>query len=879
MTLSAGTKLGPYEVLAPIGAGGMGEVYKARDTRLGRSVAVKVLPAHLAANPEFRQRFEREAKIISSLNHPHICALYDVGQQNGIDYLIMEYLEGETLAQRLAPGPLPPEQVVRYGMQIADALDKAHRRSLTHRDLKPGNIMLTAAGAKLLDFGLAKTAATSSPAELSTPTQSLSLTAAGNIVGTVQYMSPEQLQGKDADARSDIFALGAVLYEMLTARKAFEGVTQATVLGAILHADPPPVAHGALNRVIRRCLAKDPEERWQSARDVMLELREPASVVQAPIAAPARRAPKLAWALAAACFLVAVVLAVLHFRPAAPMQVMRFTVSAPPNGAFNSAPVISPDGTHLAFSGLAPATFLWVRPLDSLASRSLAGTEGGRVLFWSPDSRSVGFFATGKLKRIDISGGPPQVLADASPYGGTWSRDGVIVFTPTARSGLRRVSAVGGPATPVTTLDASRGEVSHRWPYFLPDGRHFLYLATANAAEGTGVYIASLEGGTKAAKRLFGGTAAAIYAPLPGGNGRRGHLLALEQNTLQARPFDASRLEVTGLPFPVAELSGAAGFDIWNFDAYSASRTGLLVYLPDMGLASTKLAWFDREGKLLGNAAQAFRLSHPALSPDEKRVAFEIPDPRSGQWDLWVTDLTRNVNSRFTFETSNESGPVWSADGSQLFFMANRNGAYRLFRKLASGAGGEEQVLESTNWILPTGVLSDRFLVYHELDPSTKWDLWILPLTGDRKPMVFLKGPFEELNGQFSPDGRWLAYNSNETGGTEVYIQSFPPSGAKWQISTGGGSHPRWRRDGKELYYLAGDQKIMAVEIRGATTLEPGQPRPLFQARGSGLLLTNLIFPYTVSGDGKRFLINSNIEEGSQSPVVVVVNWIAALKR
>jgi Tol biopolymer transport system component len=887
MSLAAGTKLGPYEILSPLGAGGMGEVYKARDTRLERTVAVKVLPTHMSASPEVRQRFEREAKTISQLSHPHICALYDVGRQNDVEFLVMELLEGETLSDRLAKGPLPLEQALRYGQEIADALDKAHRQGIVHRDLKPGNVMLTKSGAKLLDFGLAKAMA---PPEAkssltSLPTQQ-GLTQEGTILGTFQYMAPEQLEGKDADARTDIFAFGATLYEMATGNKAFSGSTQASLIGAILHTEPAPISQRqpmsppALDRVVKTCLAKDPEERWQSAADAGRELKWIAEGSQAgapvPLVTRRKTRERLAWALVGASLLAALGHAVVHFReaPAEPRPI-RFFVFPPELTTLRGGPAapqaaVSPDGRYLAFAATAldKTNQLWVRPLDSVVAQKLAGTEDASFPFWSPDSRFIGFFTPGKLKKVGVSGGPPQALCDAPEgNGGTWSRDGVIVFAPNREGVLARVSATGGIPAPVTALDRRRQETAHVWPQFLPDGRHFLYLRLSGRRENRGLYVRSLA--SEEAGLVLRTEVRAAYTP-------PGYLLFVQQGTLMAQRFDPNRLQLTDEPVRVAEQvaynpsNGRTTFSV-SENGVIAYRTGLVGGVP-MG----ELVWYDRGGKRIGPAGAPGLYLRPALSPDGKSVAVQRRDPQTGTDDIWLVDLARSTVSRLTFGSSNQTHPTWSPDGSRIAFASDQDGLSNLYQKISSGAGSEELLLSSdTSKYVTDWSLDGRYIAYENQGPGTGSDLWVLPLSGDRKPIPYLRTEFNEAQGQFSPDGRWMAYSSNESGRTEVYVQAFPASGGKWQISTAGGSFPRWRRDGKELFYRTADQKLMAVAVQTDSTFQAGQPRALFETRTSEVP----VIPYAVSADGQRFLVNTAIEDTNTSPITVVLNWIAEVAK
>jgi len=901
MPLAPGVNLGPYQILSAIGAGGMGEVYKARDTRLDRTVAVKVLPPHLAERAEWRQRFEREARAISSLNHPHICALYDVGHQDGIAYLVMEYLEGDTLSARLARGPLPMEQVLRFAVEIADALALAHRQSVFHRDLKPGNIMLTQAGTKLLDFGLAKLGAAPVQGALDElPTQEASLTAKGTILGTFPYMAPEQMEGKDTDSRTDIFAFGAVLYEMATAKKAFEGKSHASIAAAILERDPPPIstlqplAPPALDRIVKRCLAKDPDDRWQSARDLMFELKEvsltpgPSPPTPGPRGRPLGPTPKVWIAATALCLLAGVGLALIHFGekpPEAPSY--RFQVPPPAKSSIDTF-ALSPDGRYLVFTAAAAGkSQLWLRPLDSLEAQALPGADGAQFPFWSPDSRFIAFFAQSKLKKVAVTGGPPLTLCDAvDGRGGSWNRDGVIVFAPIGTGALSRVPAAGGTPAPVTQGDPGGGGAGiHRFPHFLPDGRHFLYLGILGPLQGNGIQLGSFD--SRDTRRLLADLSSPAFVPAPGA--QNGHLLFIRENSLMALPFDPGRLQPAGEAFPVAQQVGFGM--VLNHGLFSASDNGILAYQAGFrsGLGR-ELAWFDREGKKLGAAVATGNLLGPALSPDEKRVAVQHAE--QGGSDLWMHEPARGSATRFTFGPRVSGFPVWSPDGSRIAYAANRKGRHELYQhelyqKVATGAGQEELLLESAANKRPTDWSRDgRLLLYGAVDPKTRWDLWVLPMSGDagaRKPAPYLQTEFDESQGRFSPDGRWVAYVSNESGIQQVYVQPFPASGAKVQISTGGGFEPKWRADGQELFFVTLDRKLMAVTVQaspsGRPSLEPGVPRLLFESQIAVTAATGLTSYYEPSADGRRFLINAREERAGESPVTIVVNWLAALKR
>ncbi len=882
MTIEAGARLGPYEIVAPVGAGGMGEVYRAKDTRLGRDVAVKVLPAHMSSSPELRQRLEREAKTISQLSHPHICMLHDVGHQDGTDYLVMEFLEGETLADRLAKGALPVEQALRIGIEIAGALDAAHRSGIVHRDLKPGNVMLTKSGVKLLDFGLAKLAA--SPASqvsqaTSVPTalqESHPLTSRGTILGTFQYMSPEQLEGKDADARSDIFAFGCVLYEMLTGQKAFTGKSQASLIGSIMNTEPPPISSiqpmipPALDRVVKGCLAKEPEHRWSTAHDVMLQLQwvaegGSAAGLPAPIAARRKSREKLAWGVAAALLLAALGLGYGFLRRAPkPPRVVRFEIAVPPDITAIDAPKISPDGKTLAFNATNKEgkTQIWLRPLNALTAQPLAGTEGTRRPFWSPDSRFLAFMADGKLKKIDVTGGPPTKICDApTAVDGSWSPQGVILLDGTGVDPILRVNAAGGTPVVAVKPDAEKKIFQVGWPEFLPDGRHFIYLALNQKPEDTGYRIGSLD--SAETKPFAPAQTMLAYAP-------QGYLLFVRDKTLVAQRFDAKALKTTGEPVPLAEQIGT---DAVGLARFSVSRDGVLAYRT--GESGNRVIWRDRSGKELETVIEKGENQDPVFSPAGDQLAFDLIDERSGKADIWVRDVSRGVNSRFTFAEGNAYAPVWSPRGDAIIYASDRPSAPGLYEKSMLGQGEEKLLLRSDTLIIPASMTPDgSALLYSVRDSKTSWDIMVLPKTGEAKPTAFRATPFRETDATFSPDGKFIAYTSNESGRNEIYVQSYPGAGRTWQISTSGGNDAHWRSDGKELYFRSLDQKLMAVDIPPGTTFQAGIPRALFQGQfAAGAASTK----YMPDPSGQKFLVVAPMSRDALSPTTVVLNWFAGL--
>lgn len=878
MSLSAGMRLGPYEILEPVGAGGMGEVYRARDTRLDRTVAIKTLPEPLSSSPELHQRFEREARAVSSLSHPHICALYDIGNHEGVDYLVMEFLEGETLSDRLRKGPLPIDEILQRATEIADALDKAHQLGLVHRDLKPGNIMLTKSGAKLLDFGLAKSMPSTDEATSATaaPTVTSPLTTKGTIVGTYQYMSPEQLEGRDVDARSDIFAFGAVLYEMASGQKAFEGKSQAGVFAAILEREPPsitatqPNMPPALDRLIKTCLAKDPNDRRQTMHDVALDLKwigEGGSRVGVPVKVSSRRRSRerFAWIVAAALFLAAIALGYAYYSAVhKEVRVVRSTVPAPGNAEFFvvsniPGPVkVSPDGRTLVFAAKEEGgqPHLWVRELDSDDARPLPGTEGATYPFWSPDSRTIGFFADEKLKKIDASGGPVLTLCTAeNGKGGTWNRDGVILFAPLHNSAIHRVPAAGGESTPVTAVDTLSEQLSHRHPHFLPDGNTFLYLARSYAPEEPdAIMIGSLE--EDEARLLRRGESNVAYAS--------GHLLYMQEGALMGQPFDPDRCEFIGDAFPVAQevryLSGARA------GVFSASQNGVLAYLSGAGEEAYELVWYNRTGEIIGILGGRADYSQPRISPDGEHVAVLLTDPVLSTTDIWILDVSSGIRTRFTFDRADEETVLWSPDGSRIIFSSSRNGQHDLYVKSFTGTESEELLLESENDKFASSWSEDgRYILYDE-----DGDIWALPLFGDRKPFTVLNTEHDEEFGKFSPDGRWIAYQTDIAGHSEIYVTPFPEAGRKWQVSAGGGFMPWWAPEANAITYVGNDMflKIVEVDAHGSS-FRVGKSSSLFDVTGA--------MGGSGTRDAERILIATAVED-SPRMLNLVINWDVGLE-
>jgi eukaryotic-like serine/threonine-protein kinase len=901
MTLAAGTQLGPYEVISAAGAGGMGEVYRARDTRLDRTVAIKILPAHLSDNPEAKQRFDREARAISSLNHPNICTLYDVGHQDGMDYLVMEFLEGETLASRLAKGPLPPEQVLKCGIEICEGLEKAHKTGVIHRDLKPGNIMLTKAGAKLMDFGLAKAVTGPPPASGLTATLDGAwaggtgagegargspgpLTARGTLVGTFQYMSTEQIEGKEADARSDIFALGAVLYEMATGIRAFTGKTQASVIAAILAAEPQPISvvrpmsPPALDRVVKVCLAKDPDERFQSVHDLKLQLMwivEGGSQagVPAPVAARRKNRERGLIAAVVVCGLLAVggIAGSLIFSKKAESfrKVVRAQIGAPEHYTFTSLSnsnhaAISPDGSTIAFIAEGEGKqFLFVRPLQAAAAQPLAGTEGAYYPFWSPDSKFLGFFAGGKLKKVEASGGVVQTLCD-SPFGrgGSWNRDGVILFTPGIHDVIFRVPDGGGQPVAVTKVKKPGAYAGGRWPYFLPDGKHFLYVGTEGNDFRGKLYAASLD--SPEAKLIEDDNSAAVYA--------NGYIFFVKDGNLVAQPVDPNHLAVSGNPVPVApKVEYSEAKSQGNF---SVSENGVLVYRNAYSTPS-KLVWLDRSGKQVATLGEPGNYGLPRLSPDGRTVAIPREDAAdAGKNDLWLLEVQRGIFSRLTFHPAVGYSAVWSPDGSRLA-VAALGTKVQIMPANGSGAPltvSDDQVSMVRDWS-PDG----HTILVQQQNSSTGMDVFSLPASEKPQPLTpVLNSQFDEILPRLSPDGRWLAYISNESGRGEVYVVPFPGRGGRWQISNNGVTMNvpgvAWSRDGKQLYFrdVAGGLMVVDVQPQGSE-FHSGAPRQIFMATGG-------VRPIDTAPDG-RILVALQAEQEISSPITLVLNWDAEMKK
>jgi eukaryotic-like serine/threonine-protein kinase len=873
MDIAPGTYLGPYEILSVLGSGGMGTVYRARDSRLGREVAVKV------SKQEFNHRFEGEARIIARLNHPHICRIYDVGP----NYLVMELVEGIPLKV-----PLPLPKTLVYAEQILDALDAAHRKGILHRDLKPGNILITREGIKLLDFGVATLNSPASAGPMG-ETSTVSRVEPGAISGTVQYMSPEQVNGKQVDARSDLFSFGSLLYEMLCGERAFDGPSTAAVIAAILEREPAPIKiPAAINRVMRRSLAKDPDDRYQTARDLKAALLWAGELAQDPPVPPPASQRRLLQTAASAAIPAAIVFAALWFLwPKPAKEPLAFTVEAPPNVIFNyliTASAISPDGRFIilraAAEGGTPS--LWLRPLDSLVARRLAGSDGGDYPFWSPDSRSIAYFAAGKLERLDLLGSAPTVLCDADAAnavaGGTWSISGTILFAD--RRGLLTISSNGGTPSLVMKAEPASDEGPYGYPQFLPDGMHYLYFRQSSSSGREGIYAASLAT-PKQSKQVVSTSSKAIYEPPV--DGHAGQLLFLKGHSLVAQPFDKSALRVEAEP--VVVLANVSTLPALRASAFWVSETGTLVYRSGLGLGNERLIWIGRNGHS-AEAAPPATYTSLRLSADGKRAAVGLQEETdfTDLSEIWIVDFERRATTRFTFGPEWNACPVWSPDGRQIAFASSRGGNLQLYRKYVQGLGAETLLsTPSPEFKCPMDWSRDgRFLLYAQSNGGL-FDLWALPLDELDKPFLVVPPPFDKPDAQFSPDGRWVAYTSNESGHYEVYVKAFQASvgeEAKWRVSNDGGRAPRWRGDSKELFYVSLDNKIKAVKmgpsVGGGTPADT--PHELFAAAIPGNLGENQ-YPYDISPDGQRFLVEESSGRQTSAPLIVLVNWQAALRR
>jgi Tol biopolymer transport system component len=873
--MEPGTQLGHYAIVSPLGAGGMGEVWRARDMKLDREVALKMLPERFADSEERLARFAREAKVLASLNHPNIAAIYGMEDHGPKPFLVLELVEGETLSDRLKRGPLTITESLETVLQIAGALEAAHDRTIVHRDLKPANIKVTPAGeVKVLDFGLAKAlAADSGNVDLSnSPTVTSAGTMPGVILGTAAYMSPEQARGKEADRASDLWAFGCVLYEMLSGRAPFEGETVTEILHGVLKVEPdwtrlPSETPEAARRLLRRCLRKDPKLRLRDARDASIEIEEalhgPGEPEAVTVPEQSRRNERLAWAAALIVTALAAAIGARIWRAApntALAPEMRLEITTPPTTDPLSF-ALSPDGQKIVFvASYERRPRLWLRTLASASARPLAGTNNATFPFWSPDSRSVGFFADGDVKRIDVEGQSVQALTRVPvPAGAAWSSEGMILFAPVPDSAtIYKIPASGGKPTPLPKLESQT--LGHRFPQFLPDGRRFLYYATGDP-EFRGIYVGNIDGSPS--RRLFDADSPAAYAA-------SGHLLFVRQGTLFAQSFDAARYATSGNPHPVAEQVASGGV---VSAALSVSAAGPIAYRTGSG-GKRQLAWMDRSGKVIGRIGEP-EISGPrymSLSPDNRRIA----EQRSiqGNTDIWLLDLERGAALRFTTEVLPDIAPIWSPGGDRIVFSSVANGLFDLYEKLLDGTPSKK-LLETGQSKQATDWSSDgKFILFRSRDPETDWDVWALPLTGERKPLLVVRTRFQDRDAQFSPDGKWIAYQSDESGRFEIYVQPFPGPGVKSLVSTGGGAQARWSRDGKELFYMSLDGRLMAVSFRAASDgrrVETGAPVPLFFAPVGSVQDVGLAH-YVVSPDGQRFLMDTVVEE-TGSPITLILNW------
>jgi len=879
MSIEPGSRIGPYAITSSLGEGGMGVVYRAQDTRLQRDVALKLLPEHFAKDPDRLSRFQREAQVLASLNHPNIAQIYGFEEMDGSGCIVMELVEGETLAERLKNGPLPIDEAVRIAKQLADALAAAHERGIVHRDLKPANIKETPTGTvKVLDFGLAKALSVKAQdSSLTAMPTKLSGSVAGTVVGTAAYMSPEQARGREVDARTDIWAFGCVLYEMLTGRLAFEGETATDIMAKIVTGQPdlnllPPATPSSIRALLAATLNKNVQQRLQHIGDMRLFLDE----TLFPSVENTAQGKK-PWALVAAlavALVIALIPAVLYFRPApTDTTAMRFEISIP--GLVNNAVAISPDGQRIASIVQSDdgQRSLWVRPIDSEESQQVSGTENLSAFRWSPDSRYLAFLVAGTLKKIDPSGGSAQVICDtAGVRFYTWNRTGTILFARSSDNVIVSVADTGGDVKPVTTLDASRKEVLHTLPVFLPDGNRFLYGAVGAVPDTSAIYVASLDSKTAPTRVVplnlmrFNGMA---YAP-------PGYLVYALDGKLIAHRFDPGTAKVAGDPMTLSDdIDGG----------FAVTDTGLLTFRKNAPLSASnkQLTWFDREGRHVEQIGAMANYGGIELSPTGDRLAVDIVTDNNR--DIWVIDLARNVPSRITFDPATESTASWSPDGSRLAFASAGRGnePQQIYQKSSSGVGVDELVATDGGPSSPMQWSPDnKFIVFSRAKGGGSGgnDMWLLPLTGDRKPKAFLQTPFEKIHARISPDARWIAYATNESGSFQVVVQSFPdPNGGKWQISADGGVEPKWRHDGKELYYLALDGKLMSVPVKADRTFEAGRPVPLFQT----VLTVNRTRPdrdrrYEVNQAGQRFLIVTPGNRSGVVPVTVMVNWPSAFK-
>ena len=917
MPIAPNTQFDHYEILAPIGKGGMGEVFRARDTRLNREVAFKVLPASFAQDADRLRRFEQEAKATSALNHPNILTVHDFGLHEGAPFIVMELLEGTELREPITHGALPVRKAIDYAQQIAAGLTAAHEKGIVHRDLKPENLFVTKDGrVKILDFGLAKltekrggerergrwgeeeSTLAQSPYPPISPSPHPPLTIPGTVMGTVAYMSPEQVRGEAVDHRSDLFSFGLILFEMLRGERAFQKATMAETMTAILHDEPPELSETnakiapQLEKIVRRCLEKKPERRFQSTSDLGFALealstqsssgKHRTDAMQAPNTLTTTKRGgwrnRIAWIAAGLlALIVAFAFGVVSVRrPALETEPMRFSITPPERAKFFDWPTISPDGRTLVYvSEVEGKTQLWVRPLGATTSRPLVEVNDSLPLpFWSPDSQFIAYFDQFKLKKIALSGGAPEVLLDVQQQGGgTWNREGIILFGGQA-SGIWRIPANGGEPSAVTRLDSARGDAAHLAPVFLPEGRHFLfYISNADPAK-NGIYLTSLEAGE--IRRLLSVDARTVGVAVNPSNAREGYLTFVRDGALMAQPFDFKRNQLVGNPMRIAEQIAAP---VGRWARYSVAANGTLVLREKE--ADEQLTWFDRMGKKLGTVGAPGRYTYPRFSPDGQHLAVTLTNPPALQGDIYLFDLAGGAGTPFTFDPLQDEFPLWSPDGHQIIWNSTREGTTNLFHKAANGAGQDEVLLRSAYHKYLTDWSADgRFILYRELNPQTNWDLWAMPMQGERRPWPWLNSPALEIRATFSPDGKWVAYSSTESGRSEIYVQAFvpgaPASGSKRQLSLNGGVTPFWRRDGRELFYLSSGGRLMSVEIIPGADLKYRTAQELFVPSGFRM---NADRGYVPASDGQRFLFVTSAEDASVPPFTVVMNWMAEMKQ
>lgn len=886
MSLESGFSLGPYKIIEKAGAGGMGEVYKAQDTRLDRTVAIKVLPESFAITDDIKSRFEREAKAISSLNHPNICTLFDVGQQDGIEYLVMEFIEGETLSAKIKRGPIPMKELLEIAIQIADALDKAHRQGLIHRDLKPGNIMLTKTGAKLLDFGLAKIKIDGAAPGMASITQTTPLTGVGTLLGTMQYMAPEQLEGSEADIRSDLFSFGAVMYEMATGKSAFAGGSQASLIASILKEEPrsvseiQPLLPPILEQTISQCLAKDPEQRWQSAGDLKRSLQwiSEGKVGKSSSLIPQNRSVRETIIMASMiCFLLALVtVSYLYWQKLSYMEPTTKSYILPPistdfdefaGGHF----ALSPDGTKLAFVSVDTAKLeanLHVQQMNSLQAVQIPNTKDAYMPFWSPDSRYIAFFSEGKLKKVLASGGPTMTICTApAGRGGDWNKDDIILFSPTQSDVIHKVSAAGGESTPLTKLDSTYNDLTHRWVRFLPDQKHFIFYARTGGGSGSekdAICVGSLD--SDEIIRLIPAKSNVEYS--------NGYLLYQRETSLMAHPFDASSLEITGDAFPIAE--NISYLDNWSRSIFTVSETGMLLYRSGEINIGTNLLVFNREGQIIDTVGQQLLQTAFSYSNNEQFVANTINDQSISNVDIWIHDLNRDIQTRFTFDSSSDFTPVWSPDDNKIAYVNYHVDKSTVYIKNVSGVGEKEKVYELAHPIYLSHWTNDgKYLIATSELENSNFDILVIPVDKKEEPINILNGSYSEWYPEVSPDGRWITYSSNESGKKQVYVTSFPEPSGKWQVSNNEGDRSVWSGNGREIFYLDNKDNICVAQVDGTgDSFNIGKIKFLFNIEGQRP--GNI---YDITKDAQRFLVNHKINTLSKSRVIIVNNWDSDIEK